>query len=358
MKYLDIIEAQNTNIINKDHEIMKKIDTMESNIIKKNEETLTKIENLVQTLSQNSNERQNPPLRRTNSFDDVKQLMKPINNIKRKRKPKANKPSLKDKEGLKMKITRAAETCKKIEDLKSMLEILLNENNHLEYGNAEIKLDMNKDALDQMTEQNCFPPIDQWRCPICFEEIDLVEDDEQSQWECHLNLKHNIGNYLFENIYPFIIYIEVHPHYCYFSEEQDINTTVINEFKGDWDIDEKCPLAMYSTHAGFEERLKEHINNRHRNYKAQSKIKLPPFWKYLKINTPDTPTPNFFDFLNVTKHPWLNYKIFKRTHSCGLITTIKYQHGNHYYTWIEGSMALYFITIFENILKQNGKLQE
>jgi hypothetical protein len=43
---------------------------------------------------------------------------------------------------------------------------------------------------------------------------------------------------MFENLCPFIIDGEVHSYYCYFSEEQDINTTVINEFKGDWDIDE------------------------------------------------------------------------------------------------------------------------
>jgi hypothetical protein len=83
---------------------------------------------------------------------------------------------------------------------------------------------------------------------------------------------------------------EVHPHYCYFTEEQDANITVINEFKGDRDIDEKCLLAMCSTHAGFEDRLKDHINIKHRNYNTQSKIKLPPFWKYLKINVPDSPS--------------------------------------------------------------------
>jgi hypothetical protein len=84
-KKIDTIETQ-------ENEILKKIDIMEANLIKKNKETLNKIENLVQNLTSNLNERQNPPLRRTNNFDDVKQLMKPINNNKRrKRKPKAKK---------------------------------------------------------------------------------------------------------------------------------------------------------------------------------------------------------------------------------------------------------------------------
>jgi hypothetical protein len=34
--------------------------------------------------------------------------------------------------------------------------------------------------------------------------------------------------------------------------------------------------------------------------------------------------------------------MFKCTHDYGLITTIKYPHGNHYYTWIEGSRAIHF----------------
>jgi hypothetical protein len=52
-----------------------------------------------------------------------------------------------------------------------------------------------------MIEFNCFPPADQWRCPICQEDIDAIEEDEKSQWEVHLNLKHDIGSYVFENIY-------------------------------------------------------------------------------------------------------------------------------------------------------------
>jgi hypothetical protein len=38
---------------------------------------------------------------------------------------------------------------------------------------------------------------------------------------------------------------------CYFEKEQDDYTPVINEYQGDWDIDEKCPLTMCSMHAGF-----------------------------------------------------------------------------------------------------------
>jgi hypothetical protein len=79
--------------------------------------------------------------------------------------------------------------------------------------------------------------------------------------------------------------------------------------KGDWDIDEKCPIVTCNVHAGNGERMNEHISNRHKNSKKQIKTKLPPFWKFLKINARNAPAPNFFDFLNITKHPWLNYQM-------------------------------------------------
>jgi hypothetical protein len=155
-----------------------------------------------------------------------------------------------------------------------------------------------------MIEQNCFPPIDQWRCPIYYKEINMIEEDEQSQWEEHLISKHNVSRSNFNNVFPFLIYGEFYIHQCYFDKEQDDYTTVLNEFQGDWDIDEKCTITMCSMQAGFGDKVKEHINKMHMNYKQQSMIKLPPFWSFLKIYTPDKSPPNFLDFLNITKHPW------------------------------------------------------
>jgi hypothetical protein len=79
-----------------------------------------------------------------------------------------------------MKIVRVAKSCKDIEDLRSILERFLNEVRQLEFGNMGISLDMNRDALHQMIERNCFPPIDQWRCPICLKEINTIEEDEKA----------------------------------------------------------------------------------------------------------------------------------------------------------------------------------
>jgi hypothetical protein len=115
-------------INNKDEEILKKIDTMEQIMVKKNEETLNKINDLekqVQIMTQNQEERQQSPVRRSNSFDEVKELMKPNNKTKRKRKhPKSKKPVNNDTDSLKMKIAKAAKSCKSIDNLKSLLEQL------------------------------------------------------------------------------------------------------------------------------------------------------------------------------------------------------------------------------------------
>jgi hypothetical protein len=118
-------------------------------------------------MSQAANTERNKKITRSNSFDNVKELIKPITKTKRKKgKPKPMKPSQKDKESLKMKIVRAAKSCNNVEELRILPDKLLNEGKQLEFGNTELKLDMNKDALDQMIEFNCFPPVDQWRCPI------------------------------------------------------------------------------------------------------------------------------------------------------------------------------------------------
>jgi hypothetical protein len=78
--------------------------------------------------------------------------------------------------------------------------------------------------------------------------------------------------------------------------------------------------------------------------KSKTRSNYPPSWKFLKINAPDSPAPGFIDFLNIMKHPWLNYSIYKCTHFCRKIVAIKHAHGNHFPTWIEGTMAVYMLT--------------
>jgi hypothetical protein len=90
----------------------------------------------------------------------VKELMKPNDKTKRKRKnPKSRKPRNNDADSLKMKIAKAAKCCKSSNDLKTILELLRNEDKNLIYGKPNISLNADKDPLDQMIEQNCFPQL-------------------------------------------------------------------------------------------------------------------------------------------------------------------------------------------------------
>jgi hypothetical protein len=139
-----------------------------------------------------------------------------------------------------------------------------------------IELKDDNDPLNQMISKNCFPPIDLWLCPMCFERIDIYDDsDENTQWDVHLNLKHCIESFVFENICPFFLYGEAQPHFAFFYPEQSPGQVVLNTYKGDWDIDEKCPFAQCPTHFGNAERLKDHINSRHKSYGNYSKVNFP-----------------------------------------------------------------------------------
>jgi hypothetical protein len=85
--------------------------------------------------------------------------------------------------------------------------------------------------------------------------------------------------------------------------EQTEDESTMKVYKGDWDIDDKCPYAICKTHLGNSENLKNHIGNHHKMYAKHSKEKLTPFSRFLKINTPPSPCPNFFDNLHILKHP-------------------------------------------------------
>jgi hypothetical protein len=92
---------------------------------------------------------------------------------KRNHRPRLGKSNKKEKESLKVKIVRVARDSKDVEDLRLRLAAMLNEEKPLEFGNPEVKLIENKDPLDQMIEKNIFPPLDEWRCPICDERVDI-----------------------------------------------------------------------------------------------------------------------------------------------------------------------------------------
>jgi hypothetical protein len=133
--------------------------------------------------------------------------------------------------------------------------------------------------------------------------IDFYEENDGTQWDSHLKLKHCSESFVLDNIYPFILYGDAHPHFAYFCSEKTDEEITMNVYKRDWDIDDKCPYAMYKTHFGNTAILKNHVKNNHKMYTRYSKVKFPPFWKFLKMNTSPNQVPNFFEFLNILKHP-------------------------------------------------------
>jgi hypothetical protein len=58
---------------------------------------------------------------------------------------------------------------------------------------------------------------------------------------------------------------------------------LLNENKGDWNIDEKCPYAMCKTHLGNSEVLKKQVKNNHKISSRYSKVKFPRFGSFSKL---------------------------------------------------------------------------
>jgi hypothetical protein len=72
-----------------------------------------------------------------------------------------------------------------------------------------------------MKEKNCSPPIQEWTCPICCQEINLYNGkEERTQWDVQFNLEHDIDSVIFENIYPFFMYGEAQLHFAIFMENK------------------------------------------------------------------------------------------------------------------------------------------
>jgi hypothetical protein len=85
-------------------------------------------------------------------------------------------------------------------------------------------------------------------------------------------------------------------------------------------------------------------------------MNLPPFWKYLKINTPDKFDAHYFDFLHIKNNPWLkikNYKCISRTKElirCNVVKSQKIDHGHKNCTWASGYNAVLLHTIYQDVV--------
>jgi hypothetical protein len=75
-------------------------------------------------------------------------------------------------------------------------------------------------------------------------------------------------------------------------------------------MDERCFLITFKCHFENDEVRENHEHTHKKNFDRLS-LQLPPFWQFIRINTPDVENVNFFDFLNVNHHPWFKSKIYR-----------------------------------------------
>jgi hypothetical protein len=67
-------------------------------------------------------------------------------------------------------------------------------------------------------------------------------------------------------------------------------------------MDEKCFLTTCKSHFQNKERIKDYEAT-HKKQMQRMKTKLTPFWRHIKVNTPELFDSKFFDFLNINLHP-------------------------------------------------------
>jgi hypothetical protein len=100
------------------------------------------------------------------------------------------------------------------------------------------------------------------------------------------------------NIYPFLVFGV--PSFSYAGFGYDDVT--FYEYDPDWSIDEKCSLTTCKSHFQDKERFEDHEAT-HKEQLQRMKANLKPFWKHIKVNTPELSDSKFFDFLNINIQP-------------------------------------------------------
>jgi hypothetical protein len=195
------------------------------------------------------------------------------------------------------------------------------------------------DILDICIQANLFPLIDVWACPICNEDLGILDEEVTSNWIDHLVIKHNVKDAKIFNIYPFLLYGTPDFDFACFDEGH----TTLQEYHADWIMNEKCFLTACKSHFGNEEKLAHH-ESVHQKHIDRMKIQLAPFWKFIKVNAPDSFDHKFFDFLDINKNFRLHSTIFKCVNTtnnirCNYISATKMGHC-HRGEFVNGNLAV------------------
>jgi hypothetical protein len=206
----------------------------------------------------------------------------------------------------------AARDCKDVSDLSARLQKIYIEEQHLNFGEIKFQYSETEDFLDQCISNNIFPELDTFICPVCGMNLGLAEGDDDVRYMKHMEKEHEIRQKKLFNLFPFLLLGQ--PSFSYACFEDGLY-----EYDSDWTIDEKYFLINCKCHFQNSKRLTDH-ETIHKKHNLRRKAILPPFWKFIKVNTPKQSDPKFFDYLHINNHPWFksllhrfNAKVFKDT---------------------------------------------
>jgi hypothetical protein len=137
------------------------------------------------------------------------------------------------------------------------------------------------------------------------------------------------------NVLPFLLFGAPCFSYACFD-------STLYEYDADWSIEDKCFLMTSKNKFVNSKRLADH-EAIHKAHVGRRKILLPPFWSYIKVNTPQSLDSKFFDILNFNNHPIFKSLVYpcsvpKSAKSCNFLGPKKAGH-EHQSNFTRGNRA-------------------
>jgi hypothetical protein len=181
-----------------------------------------------------------------------------------------------------------------------------------------------------------------------------IETDDV--WPSHLL---NEFEFLFGNMdvcFQFLQYGIPNFNFDWFPMDQCKGIIRTIEFNNKNKINGCCPISNCNFHANNPELLENHLAKKHQEKIKLLNMDLLPFWKFLKINTPDKFDAHYFDSLHIKNNPWLkikNYKCISRTKELmrgNIVKSQKIEHGHKNCTWATGHNAVLIHTISQDVI--------
>jgi hypothetical protein len=126
-----------------------------------------------------------------------------------------------------------------------------------------------------------------------------------------------------------------------FEDDQRPGKHTIIHHTPEFDLDYKCPVISCKTYCSEPYIMGEHIQKKHKNYRTRNILNLPIFCKFLRLNAKERKGTEFYGFLKLCKHPWLNTPILgcvwcSSSYKCQKIFSTRAVHDDHPGVWYHG----------------------